>query len=83
MGPTGEWVDVASELVPSVVPTVGTSRIADRSRGHLFSLLATTIHFARPSLLWTPWRNDHWLFPSGPPGERRSSQNAELFRPSP
>ena len=48
MVPAEEWVGVASELVPSVVPTVGTSRITDRIRGHLFSLLAITTHFAIP-----------------------------------
>ena len=86
MGPTEEWADVASELVPSVVPTVGTSHIADRTRGHLFSLLATITHFAILSLPWNPRRSDHRLFPGGPLGEWFFSRNVELvgaiFRPS-
>ena len=48
MGPAEEWADVASELVPSVVPTVGTNRIDDRTCGHLFSLMAIITHFAIP-----------------------------------
>ena len=86
MGPMEEWADVASELVPSVVPTVGTNRIADRTREHLSSLMATITHFAILSLPWTPRRSDRRLFRGGPLGEWLFSRNVELlgviFRPS-